>query len=74
MLDIQADSFYRVENPGDHHIVSVRGPYNTYETALDSLSDLYRGNPGVEQIVFPVVGKWLIEKADIQCNAIDPVL
>jgi len=74
MLNIQADSFYRVENPADHHIVSVRGPYDSYETASDSLSDLYRDNPGVEQIVFPVIGKWLIEKANIQCSAIDPVL
>ena len=30
MLNIQADSFYRVENPADHHIVSVRGPYDSY--------------------------------------------
>lgn len=73
MLNIQADAFYAVENPADNHIVSVQGPYASEEHAQESLRGLYQGNPGAEQIVYPVLGKWLIEEADVHCTEIDPV-
>ena len=73
MLNIQPDSIYVVEVPRHNNVISIRGPFPSYEEAEAWLEPILRASPNNEQILYAATGTWLIETAAMECDTIDPV-